>query len=207
MGRGTQKRTMNLNQINTRRKDKTALIAVDVQNDFLPGGTLAVPNGDAVVEPLVEMADKVDLVIASRDWHPDDHISFKDQGGIWPSHCVAGKNGSKLHPEIKKIAHQVIDKGNVREKEAYSAFDGTDLAARLRKANITKLYVGGLATDYCVRATALDARKEGFDTEIVIDASRGVNVSEGDSEKAIKEMESAGVVARSLASLKTKELV
>lgn len=194
-GNGTFKKSSIKNNKNTRSaKSKTALIAVDVQNDFLPGGALGVAGGDEVVEPLVALAkdETVDLVIASRDWHPEDHSSFAEQGGPWPSHCVANKHGSKVHSKIKGIADIVIDKGTDQSKEAYSAFDGTGLADLLRSKGVNKVLVGGLATDYCVKATALDAIQAGFETEIVEHASRGVNINKDDSSKAIEEILGAG---------------
>ena len=176
---------------------RTALIAVDVQVDFLPGGALAVPGGDAVVPELVALAAEADLVVASRDHHPPAHASFRERGGPWPAHCVAGTPGAALHPAIDAIADLVVSKGHDPEVDAYSAFDGTDLAALLRSRGVTRLVVGGLATDYCVRATALDAAGAGFDIEVVEAAVRAVDVAEGDGERALDELRRAGVRIRS----------
>src|SRR5258708_26809630 len=111
---------------------RTALLAVDVQGDFLPGGSLAVPDGDAVVEPLLRAARGVDMVVATRDWHPPDHASFAERGGPWPPHCVAGTPGSRIRPEVDRVADVVVSKGTNPEVDAYSGFDGTPLAALLR---------------------------------------------------------------------------
>lgn len=180
----------------TDKKNKTAMIVVDVQNDFLPGGALGVPAGDEVVEPLVEAAEEADLVVASRDWHPADHMSFTDQGGIWPVHCVAETQGAQLHPFIEDLADAIVDKATSSDVDAYSAFQGTDLAEYLREQGVTRVLVGGLATDYCVKATALDAKKAGFEVELLTDASRGVDVNPGDSEAAIREVAASGATIR-----------
>lgn len=185
--------TDKIKSFETKRKEKVALIAVDVQNDFLPGGALGVPGGDQVVEPLKKAAETADFVVASRDWHPENHVSFIEQGGIWPVHCVANDKGSALHPEIEAIADNIVDKGVDSNKEAYSAFDGTGLASLLRAKGIKKVIIGGLATDYCVKATALDAAKAGFKTTVLKGASRGVNVKEGDTEAALAEVRNKGV--------------
>jgi nicotinamidase-related amidase len=171
---------------------RTALIAVDVQGDFLPGGSLAVPEGFAVVPPLLDAARDVDMVVATRDWHTADHVSFADRGGPWPVHCVAGTPGSTLHPDIDRIAHVVVSKGTNSELDAYSGFDGTPLAALLRAAGVRRVLVGGLATDYCVRATALDALREGFEVVVLRDAVRAVDVQPGDGERALEEVAAAG---------------
>lgn len=171
-----------------------AVLAVDVQNDFLPGGALGVADGDAVIEPLVKAAkaDDVRLVVASRDLHPPDHVSFRDQGGPWPDHCVADTEGSKLAPAIAEIADIVVDKGTLQHEEAYSAFHGTGLAETLREHGITKITVGGLTTDYCVRTTVLDGLENGFEVEVLAHASRPVDVEPGDGERALEEMKKAG---------------
>jgi nicotinamidase/pyrazinamidase len=171
---------------------RTALLAVDVQADFLPGGSLAVAGGDAVVAPLLEAARAVDLVVATRDWHPPHHVSFAERGGRWPVHCVAGSPGGALHPEIDRIAHVVVSKGTNSEVDAYSGFDGTPLAELLRGAGVTRVLIGGLATDYCVRATVLDALREGFEVAVLRDAVRAVEVQPGDGESALEEMDAAG---------------
>jgi nicotinamidase/pyrazinamidase len=171
-----------------------ALLIVDVQNDFTPGGALAVPDGDAVIAPLNELAERHDLVIATRDWHPADHHSFDTEGGTWPVHCVQGTEGAELHPGLdrSRIDH-VIDKGDRRGVEGYSAFDGTGLDRLLEERGVDSLVVGGLATDVCVRASALEARSRGLGVKLVVDASRGIDVEPGDVGRAIDEMRRAGV--------------
>lgn len=179
----------------------TALIAVDVQNDFLPGGSLGVPDGASVVAPLLRLASRFELVVATRDFHPRDHISFVERGGPWPVHCVAGTAGSRLHPEIDRLARLVVSKGTERDIEAYSGFDGTGLAEILKSLDISDLVIGGLATDYCVRATALAALQAGFATTVAADAVRAVDVHAGDGERAMSEMRAAGAVMTSTEAL------
>ena len=173
-----------------------ALVLVDVQNDFCPGGALPVPDGDRVVPVLNALLRQGRLLaVATRDWHPPDHCSFAAQGGPWPVHCVAGTRGADFHPALERsrIEHIITNKATARDEEAYSGFQGTDLAAFLRGRGIRRLVVGGLATDYCVKATALDARKEGFETFLLSDAIRAVDVQPGDGDRAIAEMRAAGV--------------
>jgi nicotinamidase-related amidase len=171
---------------------RTALIAVDVQGDFLPGGSLGVADGFAVVEPLLHAAGGAGMVVATRDWHPPDHVSFAARGGPWPVHCVAGTPGAALHPRIDLVAGVVVSKGSNRDVEAYSGFDGTPLATLLRGSGVRRLVVGGLATDYCVRATVLHALGEGFEVAVLRDAVRAVDVQPGDGERALEEMRAAG---------------
>ena len=170
----------------------TALIVVDVQHDFLPGGALGVPGGDAVVEPLLRAASAADLVIRTRDAHTADHCSFTEQGGIWPVHCVAGTPGAELHPQIAALGGPLVEKGTAQDADAYSGFDGTQLTQRLRDAGVTHVVVGGLATDYCVKATVLDALAAGFETTVLADAIAAVDVNEGDGRRALEEMVAAG---------------
>ncbi|CAN5249551.1 hypothetical protein BH20ACT16_BH20ACT16_10170 [soil metagenome] len=170
----------------------TALIAVDVQYDFLPGGALGVPAGDAVVEPLVLAAAASDLVVRTRDAHPADHASFTEQGGIWPVHCVAGTHGADLHPQITALDGPLVEKATTQGADAYSGFDATGLTELLRDAGITHVLVGGLATDYCVKATVLDSLAAGFETTILKDAVAAVEVEAGDGRRAIDEMVAAG---------------
>jgi nicotinamidase/pyrazinamidase len=170
-----------------------ALLIVDVQHDFLPGGALGVTDGDAVIPALVAAAADAKLVIASRDAHPADHCSFAEQGGIWPVHCVEGTHGAELHPDIAALHPDlVIDKATTRDVDAYSAFDGTGLAEELRARGVDRLVIGGLATDYCVRASVLDAIREGFAVTVLEDGIRGVEVQPGDTERALQEMRAAG---------------
>ena len=171
-----------------------ALIVVDVQNDFCPGGALAVPDGDAVVEPANRLAAQSGFVIATRDWHPSDHESFAAQGGPWPVHCVAGSSGAELHAGIDRgLVDAVVDKGQARDREGYSGFEGTELERLLREHDVDAVDVVGLALDYCVRATALDARRAGFDVTVHRGATRAVEVHPGDGERAMEELRAAGV--------------
>ena len=174
----------------------TALVVVDIQNDFCPGGALAVSNGDIVVAVLnkyIQLFRKAGApIFYTRDWHPQDHSSFKSQGGPWPPHCVQGTDGAKFHPDlIPPAPGEVISKADEKD-EAYSFFQGTDMAERLRRQGITTLLVGGLATDYCVRETVLDGLKFGFRVYHLDDASKGVNVRPDDSDRALQEMVSKG---------------
>jgi nicotinamidase/pyrazinamidase len=171
-----------------------ALIVVDVQNDFCPGGALAVADGDAVVEQVNRLASEASLVVATRDWHPPDHGSFADQGGQWPVHCVSGSFGAELHPGIERDAIDVvIDKGQARDTEGYSGFEGTGLAEVLRSRGVDTVDVAGLALDYCVRATALDAKRAGFDVVVHRGATRAVEVAPGDGDRAVEELRAAGI--------------
>ena len=175
---------------------KQALIVVDVQNDFCPGGTLAVPHGDEVVGPLnkeiEEFLERGDPVYKSRDWHPAKTKHFADYGGTWPVHCVQNTSGAEFHPALKDDPRiKVISKG-LGDKDCYSAFDETDLASQLRQQNVEEVVVGGLATDYCVKNTVLDALKNGFKVKALHDAMRPVELQPGDGERAIAEMRAAG---------------
>jgi nicotinamidase/pyrazinamidase len=171
-----------------------ALIVVDVQNDFCPGGALAVPDGDAVVERVNQLARDASFVVATRDWHPADHGSFGPQGGPWPAHCVQGTEGAELHPGIDRdLIDVVVDKGRAVDRDGYSGFEDTDLASVLRERGVTAVDVAGLALDYCVKATALDARRAGLDVTVHRGATRAVEVSPGDGERAVSELRAAGV--------------
>lgn len=177
-----------------------ALIAVDVQNDFLPGGSLAVPQGDAVVPAinryLAAFAARALPVFATRDWHPANHCSFKAQGGIWPAHCVAATPGAAFAAGLALPATAVvISKAATPGADAYSGFSGTDLAARLRASGSTRLFVGGLATDYCVLNTVKDALVEGFAVLLLEDAIRAVDVHAGNGVRALAEMQKLGARA------------
>ncbi len=174
-----------------------ALVLVDVQNDFCPGGVLAVPDGDRVVPVLNRLLRQGGvLAVATRDWHPAEHCSFAAQGGPWPVHCVAATPGAAFHPDLDlaRIEHVITNKATTRDEEAYSGFQGTDLSAFLRGRGIRRLVVGGLATDYCVKATALDGRREGFEVFLLTDAIRAVDVQPGDGDHALAEMRAAGVL-------------
>jgi len=173
------------------------LLVVDVQRDFCPGGSLAVKDGDKVVPGLNRLMAEFEKhrlpIFFTRDWHPPDHISFKDQGGIWPPHCVQGTPGAEFHPGLRIPSGAiVISKGDNPKAEAYSGFQGTDLAGMLKKAGVDEIILGGLTTDYCVRESALDAQRAGFKVEVVEDCIRAVNAMPGDGAKAIADIRKAG---------------
>ena len=177
-------------------QSKQALIVVDVQNDFCPGGALAVAEGDEVVEPLNEMIDEFlergDPVYKSRDWHPPKTKHFTAYGGTWPIHCVQNTKGAEFHPQLRDDPRiRVISKG-LGDTDCYSAFDETDLASQLHEQGVEELVVGGLATDYCVKATVLAGLDEGFKVKALKNAMRAVDVNPGDGERAIQEMKAAG---------------
>ncbi len=182
-----------------------ALVIVDFQNDFTPGGALPVPEGDRIAGPLNRLLDGFDLVVATRDWHPPDHGSFEgvevepgrwrgtEPPSIWPVHCVQGTPGAELHPALDRAkVDVVVDKGQDPTSQGYSGFQDTRLGDLLRERGVERLYVGGLATDYCVKNTVLDARGRGFDVVVLEDAIGGVDVTPGDSERAIEAMGEAG---------------
>jgi nicotinamidase/pyrazinamidase len=173
-----------------------ALVIVDFQNDFTPpDGALAVPEGDAIAARLNELArsGRYDLVVATRDWHPLDHESFAEAGGPWPVHCVQNTPGAELNEGLDVNAVDlVLDKGEDPATEGYSAFQGTELATILRDHGIDELTVVGLATDYCVKNTVLDALAEGFRVHVDPEAVRGVDVQAGDSQRALEELRTAG---------------
>lgn len=180
----------------------TALLVVDVQNDFCAGGSLAVPQGDRVVEPINRLLDAYAAahaaVFASRDWHPTGSSHFADQGGQWPVHCVADTPGAAFHPRLAlPDGTAVVSKGQAPDSDGYSAFDGTlpageTLEAALRARNVGRLTVCGLATDYCVRASVLDARARGLTVAVVREAIAAVNLKPGDETAALDEMRAAG---------------
>lgn len=181
------------------RGPRDALLIVDVQRDFLPGGALAVADGDAVIPALNRLilsAEETGApVLASRDWHPPNHCSFREQGGLWPPHCIAGTAGAQISSDLHLPQRAIIvDKGVSPETEAYSAFSGTHLANTLRARGVTRLVIGGLATDYCVHATVLDALAQGFEVFVQEDAMRAVEARPGDSEQARAQMREAGAV-------------
>lgn len=185
-------------------ESKKALIIVDVQNDFCPGGALAVPEGDQVVPVINKLlaSGAFNYVVITLDWHPEKHCSFIENGGQWPKHCVCHTNGADLHSALKLDGlehHLYIAKGYKPDEEAYSGFQGNiNLEKVFKDLNIKQVYICGLATDYCVKATALDAKKAGFETFVIIDACRGVDVKEGDVGRAIIEMHEAGIEIISL---------
>jgi nicotinamidase/pyrazinamidase len=172
-----------------------ALLIIDFQNDFTAGGALAVPDGDAIAGRVNELIDSgdFDLVVATRDWHPPNHGSFEAQDGPWPPHCVQGSHGAELHPSLDRTKiDAVVDAGYEPGLEGYSGFEETDLAKVLREHEVDEVTVVGLATDYCVRQTALDALRQGFRVTVDRAGVRGIDVQEGDSERALDELRSAG---------------
>ena len=172
-----------------------ALVIVDFQNDFTEGGALAVPDGDAIAGRVNELiaGGGFDFVVATRDWHPPDHASFKRQGGPWPPHCVQGSPGAELHPSLPREGiDAIVDAGYEPGLEGYSGFEETDLADLLRERGVDEVTVVGLATDYCVRATAADAVRAGFAVTVDRGGIRGIDVEPGDSERALEELRAAG---------------
>lgn len=172
-----------------------ALLVVDLQRDFCEGGALAVPNGDSVVPIIQDLtnraADQQIPIYASRDWHPPDHVSFEARGGPWPPHCVQGTKGAELHPGFAPpTGHIPVVKGTRLDRDQYSAFDETGLAADMRERGVRRIWITGLAQDVCVRATALDALREGFEVRLIQEATRPVDEDEG--RKALEEIEAAG---------------
>lgn len=176
---------------------KKALVVVDVQNDFCPGGSLAVAHGDEVVAPLNklmrEFLDRGEPVYKTRDWHPEKTKHFAAYGGTWPVHCVQNTRGAEFHPDLLDDPRiTVISKGFDDRADGYSGFDGTQLGQLLRDEDVEEIWVGGLATDYCVKQTVLDGVREGFKVKALADAMRAVNVQPDDGKKAIEEMRAAG---------------
>ena len=176
-----------------------ALVIVDVQHDFLPGGALAVAQGERIFAPIDALAPRFANVYVTRDWHPADHSSFAQHGGPWPVHCVAGSHGAAFDERLQAARNAtVIDKGVDRETDGYSGFAATTLQRDLQARGVRRVFVCGLATDYCVKATALDAHGAGFETVVLEDASAAVNVQPDDERRALDELRAAGIaVARS----------
>lgn len=175
---------------------KQALIVVDVQNDFCPGGTLAVPHGDEVIEPLNKLIDEFlergAPVYKSRDWHPATTKHFVPFGGAWPVHCVQNTKGAEFHPGLRDDPRITVISKGMGERDGYSAFEETDLATQLHKQHVEEVIVGGLATDYCVKNTVVDALRHGFKVKAVENAMRAVDLQPGDGDRAIDEMRDAG---------------
>jgi nicotinamidase/pyrazinamidase len=192
-------------------KVKKALLIVDVQNDFCPGGSLAVPQGDKIIAKLnryIKIFSKNKLpIFASRDWHPVRSKHFKDFGGIWPAHCIQNTRGASFHPKLKLPKNTIIlSKGMDSKEDSYSAFQAEDLrgmklANLLKLFGVTELYAAGLATDYCVKDSVIDAAKFGFKVKLLIDAIKGVGLKKDDSEKAVKEMVKKGAKKITLENL------
>jgi nicotinamidase/pyrazinamidase len=176
-----------------------ALLVVDVQYDFMPGGALAVPHGDTVVAPILAMRDVSKFVVFTQDWHPRNHCSFRENGGIWPVHCVQNAAGARIDTRLPRPDDIVIRKGMHQDVDSYSGFwdnerrHRTDLDRTLTDNRAETLYVCGLATDYCVKFTALDAAEAGYRVFLVADACQGVEVNHGDVGRAIDEMRAHGV--------------
>jgi nicotinamidase/pyrazinamidase len=183
-----------------------ALLVIDMQVDFLPGGKLGVPDGDAVLAPINRLlrlfASRGLPIYASRDWHPENHCSFHARGGPWPPHCVAGTPGAAFSDQLDLPAGAiVVSKADTADADAYSAFNGTELAARLRARGVRRLVVCGLATDYCVLNTVVDARENEFEVVIVPQAMRAVDVAPGDGARALARMTGLGARSAGLAGL------
>jgi len=186
-------------------ENKAALVIVDVQNDFCPGGALAVAEGDQVASALNRYIERFAAaglpIFATRDWHPAKTSHFKIYGGIWPVHCVQNSRGAEFHPSLRLGSSAVIvSKGTAPDVDSYSGFDGVDasdvgLAALLRAGGVEQFFVGGLATDYCVKQTVLDGLQRGFSVVLLKDAIRGVDLTPGDSQRALEEMQRAGAQA------------
>jgi nicotinamidase/pyrazinamidase len=182
-----------------------AVLIVDVQNDFCPGGALPVAEGDWVVPVLNRWIDAARrgqaLIVASRDWHPRNHISFRERGGPWPAHCVQDTPGAAFHPDLRlPLDALTVSKATTADKDSYSDFEDTDLTEMLRQRGVRRLWVGGLALDYCIRATVLDALAAGFEVHLILDATRPINLNPGDDQRALDEMSAHGAVIESGAS-------
>jgi nicotinamidase/pyrazinamidase len=172
-----------------------ALIVVDVQRDFLPGGALAVAEGERIFEPINALVPRFGRVYATRDWHPANHSSFATAGGPWPVHCVADTPGAAFDERFdRRHVDVVIDKGTAADTDGYSGFAATSLERDLNDNGIKRVFVVGLATDYCVKATALDAKAAELDVVVLSDAAAAVNVEPGDEKRALEELREAGVV-------------
>lgn len=190
---------------------RAALLVVDVQVDFCPGGALPVPKGDLVIQPLNSYLElfkhRGAPIFASRDWHPKKSKHFTENGGIWPPHCIQGSRGAEFHPALMLPEETiVISKGMEVWDDAYSAMqgitaNGTHFTMLLRRMELDRLYIGGLATDYCVKETVLEALKEGFSVTLLADAVRGVELQPGNSERAVTEMVEAGAEMAALSSI------
>lgn len=189
-------------------RNKKALIIVDVQNDFCKGGSLEVKDGDLIVQPINDLikSNAYELIVATQDWHPENHSSFKannPESGIWPNHCVQNSQGAEFHPKLnkKRITH-IIQKGTNPEVDSYSGFfdndhkSATGLNEILKRLNFHDVDVVGLALDYCVKATALDAVKLGYNTSVIVSLTKAVNINPDDGVKAVEELKKAGVVIK-----------
>jgi nicotinamidase/pyrazinamidase len=185
--------------IELRLVDGDCLLVIDIQNDFLPGGSLAVPHGEQVIQPLNDYVAAFDAsslpIVASRDWHPHDHCSFRANCGPWPVHCVKETFGAEFAQELAlPTGVHIVSKATSSDRESYSDFDGTGLGDYLRSRKVKRVFVGGLATEYCVLATVEDALREGFQVVLLTDAIRAINVAPTDGERAIERIIRAGAV-------------
>jgi nicotinamidase/pyrazinamidase len=188
-----------------------ALIIVDVQRDFCPGGALPVPAGDQVVPVLngyIKLFQKGNArTFATRDWHPPNHMSFKAYGGLWPPHCIQNSEGAKFHPDLNLPGDTyIVSKAMDPSRESYSGFDGTSLEAALKERGVRRVFVGGLATDYCVKNTVLEAVERGFETILLLDAVRGINAKPDDAEKAVYAMVAKGAETATLTDFPEPEV-
>ncbi len=185
--------------------ESSALIVVDVQRDFMPGGALPVPNGDVVIVPLNTLISRFRSrklpIVLTRDWHPPDHISFQERGGPWPPHCIRGTEGAQFHPDLNVPEGAIIvSKATERDKEAYSGFQGTELDSILRERGVRRLFIGGVATEYCVKATVMDALKLGYEVIAVEEAIKGID-EEGERQ-AKDSMLDEGAIFANLSEIK-----
>ena len=186
-----------------------ALLVTDMQIDFLPGGALPIANADElipVINSYIKRFKNTAHIIASRDWHPHNHMSFNQQGGPWPPHCVQNTAGAKFNPDLKLPSESlVISKATDPQREAYSVFDGTPFEEELRKMDVKRLFVAGVATDYCVVNTVLDARKLGFEAIVLMDATLGIDVTHGDVDQAIDVIVKSGAQQATTADFQRDE--
>ncbi len=179
-----------------------ALVIVDAQNDFLPGGSLAVADGFRIFDPINRISPHFANVFATRDWHPEEHEFFQSKGGPWPFHCLAGTKGAEFSDRLNtQHIHEVVSKGMDPNTDGYSGFADTDLERQLHERGVTRVFVCGLATDYCVKATAVEARDRGFDVVVLTDAIAAVNAQPGDAAAALHEMEARGAILTTTSGL------
>lgn len=176
-----------------------ALIVVDMQRDFMPGGTLPVPEADTIIPTINEyiqiFKNRGGTIVATRDWHPTNHISFTTRGGPWPPHCIQGTSGAEFHPDLTLPENTIIvSKATEPDKEAYSGFDGTNLNDVLRERGVNRIFVCGVATNYCVKATAIDGVKLGYTVIVLLDAIRGIDIPPGSVDRALNEMLDMGII-------------
>lgn len=179
-----------------------ALVVVDVQNDFMPGGALGVPDGDRIYPALNPLTCRFRLVVATQDWHPPNHVSFVEQGGPWPPHCVQMTPGADFHEGLDQaVVTVVVRKGHDPNTEQYSTFDKTGLGDMLKSRDFRRVFLAGLATEYCVHDSGIDAMKEGLEVVVLTDCIAGIDVNPGDSEKALGELADKGATVIDSAGL------